>query len=153
MGLLDDLRHRLETVEVDLVKIVQDSPIPEDEKKYDLGLVNSAIGDLTTILDKVIKTSSSMQEYYSFPGYDRSVQTARSGAGGGGVVYNEKLLENAWAKLKQGLDYPGVSKLGDALTNLKEMIGAYVSAATDPIQGVKPMLATGPTEKPVAGHP
>lgn len=152
MGLLDDLRHRIEVIETELVKIVQDAPIPEDEKKQDLALVNSAGGDLRTILDKVVKTSDKM-EYYSFPGHDRGWTTGHSGAGGSGIVYNEKLMENAWASLKQGLDYPGISKLGEAMVKLKEMIGAYVSASTDPIQGVKPLLATGPSEKPVAGHP
>lgn len=91
-------------------------------------------------------------EYYSYAGVDR-FQTAHSGSGGGGVIHNEdrEVLEAAWQRLVKGLDYPGVYEVAEATGEVREMVGAYVSGTTAPIQGVKRVLGTWP-EKPVLGR-
>lgn len=65
-----------------------------------------------------------LEEYYSYIGVDRS-QTARSGTGGGGNIFNE----NAWMRLVRGLDQPGLDECGAALEDVKEMLGAYLRMA------------------------
>jgi len=145
-GMLDDLRHRVEAIQMDLAKLIQAADFPNKQKRMEDSVLNAAMADLFKILDNLAQTSSKT-EYMSFPGYDRGAETVH------GVIHNEKLRENAWARLKQGLDYPGVSRLAWAMTGLKEMIGAYVSASTDPIQGIKPEMATGGSARPVHGHP
>lgn len=78
-----------------------------------------------------------LEEYYSYIGIDRN-QTQRSGTGGGGNIFNEM-----WARLVRGLDQPGLDECGDALADLKEMLGAYLSTsgASGGISGMKTAYA------------
>lgn len=83
-----------------------------------------------------------LEEYYSYIGIDRN-QTQRSGTGGGGVIFNEM-----WARLVRGLDQPGLDECADALGDVKEMLGSYLSTngAGGGISGMKGMYAGFPVQ-------
>ena len=85
-----------------------------------------------------LKQGESVDEYYSYIGIDRN-QNVRSGTGGGGNIFNE----NAWMRLVRGLDQPGLDECAAALSDVKEMLGAYLATAgsSGGISGMKTRYA------------